>query len=36
MATKKNKITKENIVSMYMNYILENGENQNQYISLQN
>jgi hypothetical protein len=26
MATKKNKITKENIVSMYMNYTLENGE----------
>jgi hypothetical protein len=26
MTTKKNKITKENIVSMYMNYTLENGE----------
>jgi hypothetical protein len=26
MAIKKNKITKENIVSMYMNYTLENGE----------
>lgn len=26
MATKKNKITKDDIVSMYMNYTLENGE----------
>jgi hypothetical protein len=36
MATKKSKIAKESIVSMYMNYTLNTTRSLNQYIFSQN